>query len=73
MPEAPKVTKPALDIPVPGSVSDNAAVLASHRIPDNSPNPIVFFDVNVGGNHKPGLPIFIQLFYQKFQTNMLAA
>ena len=49
MPEAPKVTKPALDIPVPGT-NDNAAVLASHPIPDNSANPLVFFDINVGGN-----------------------
>ena len=46
--EVPKVTKPALDIPVPGT-SDNAAVLASHPIPDNTNNPIVFFDINVGG------------------------
>jgi len=45
--EVPKVTKPALDIPVPGT-SDNAAVLASHPIPDNTNNPIVFFDINVG-------------------------
>ena len=45
MPEAPKVTKPALDIPV-ASTSDNAAVLASH--PGSSPNPIVFLDITVG-------------------------
>ena len=52
--EVPKVTKPALDIPVPGT-TDNAAVLASHPIPNNSPNPIVFFDINVGGI--PDFPI----------------
>ena len=45
MPEAPKVTKPALDIPVP-STTDNAAVLAAHA--DNDPNPLVYFDISVG-------------------------
>jgi len=45
MPEAPKVTKPALDLPVP-STSDNASVLAQHA--SNTPNPIVFLDITVG-------------------------
>jgi len=47
MPEAPKVTKPALDIPVP-STSDNTAVLLQHQVDDNNPNPVVFLDINVG-------------------------
>ena len=48
MPDAPKVTKPALDIPIMGS-SDNATVLTNHPEPDNNPNPVVFFDINIGG------------------------
>ena len=47
MPEAPKVTKPALDIPVP-STSDNTAILLQHQVDDNNPNPVVFLDINVG-------------------------
>ena len=49
MPEAPKVTKPALDLPVPGPPSSNETVIANHPVPENNPNPIVYFDINVGG------------------------
>ena len=45
MPEQPKVTKPALDIPVP-STTDNEAILASRKSGD--PNPLIFFDIDVG-------------------------
>ena len=45
MPEQPKVTKPALDIPVP-STTDNEALLASRK--SDQPNPLIFFDINVG-------------------------
>ena len=47
MPEAPKVTKPALDIPVP-TTSDNAAILAQHPVDTNNPNPVVFMHISVG-------------------------
>lgn len=57
MPEAPKVTKPALDIPVP-STSDNAAVLASHSSGSGDKvNPIVFLDISVGEEYVGRLAI----------------
>ena len=39
------MTKPALDIPVP-STTDNEALLASRK--SDQPNPLIFFDINVG-------------------------
>ena len=45
MPDQPKVTKPALDIPVP-STTDNENILASKK--SGEANPLIFFDINVG-------------------------
>jgi len=54
MPEAPKLTKPALDFPLP-TTRDNSAVLASHKNEKN--HPVVFFDVTVGDEYAGRLVI----------------
>jgi len=57
----PKVTKPAFDFPpsvLPGVELNNSAVLNAH--PSNSPNPVVYFDINVGEDYAGRL--IIELF-----------
>ena len=60
MPEAPKVTRPALDIPVP-STTDNTALLteaaAAMDIDNKEPNPVVFLDISVGNEYVGRLAI----------------
>ncbi len=46
--EPPKLTKPEYDLKLPTSDS-NAAVLEAHPAAEDSPNPVVFFDVSVDG------------------------
>jgi len=45
----PKVTKPAMDLPIP-TTQDNGGVLAAHST-DNKVNPTVFLDINVGDDY----------------------
>jgi len=47
----PKVTKPALDFPVP-TTTDNETLLAAYPSNDNKPNPIVFLDVAAGNDYQ---------------------
>ena len=49
--KVPKVTKPALDIPMPPSAGDNVAVLAEAEASaraEAGTNPVVFLDITVG-------------------------
>jgi len=46
----PKLTKPAMDLPIPQITQDNSATLAAHPT-DNQENPIVFLDINVGDEY----------------------
>ena len=51
--KVPKVTKPALDIPMPPSAGDNVAVLAEAEAEasaraEAATNPVVFLDITVG-------------------------
>jgi len=58
MPDAPRLTKPALDFPVP-STTDNAGVLGE-REGEGKTNPRVFLDISVGGEYvgRLGIELF---------------
>jgi len=47
--QEPRLTKPALDIPIP-TTQDNATILTDHTT-DNKDNPLVFLDINVGDEY----------------------
>lgn len=47
---APKLNKPAFDLQIPGPSSINAGVLSQHPPPEDEPNPLVYFDVSMGGD-----------------------